>query len=328
MISKVIAMYKLGGFMLIILKSIDILFQLDLSTRYLYKIARNLDEKDYLGFLVSYYKYYTGEILDLKNPQTFNQKIQWLKLFDRNKLKTVLADKYLVRDWIKEKLGSEYLVPLLGVYDSINEIKYEKLPNQFVIKANHGSGMNIIIKDKTIINIKNITLQFNKWLKQNHAFLFGLELQYKDIKPKIIIEEYIEQLDKNLLDYKIHCFNGEPRIIQVIGNRDYSSHSAEEAFFDTNWKPKELMYRTYKQYTILPNKPVNLDEMLHVARIISKEFIYVRVDLYNINSKIIFGEMTFTPMSGFGKWLNPNDNLLVGKMIKLPISSNYCINTM
>ena len=250
-----------------------------------------------------WYTYTTGEELNLDNPVSFNEKINWMKLYDRNPVKTELADKLLVREYVKKCVGDRYVIPLLGVWDKFDDIDFEQLPKRFVLKCNHGSGWNLIVKDKEKLDIKDIRVKMNKWMDTNYAFVSGFELQYKDIQPKIIAEKYLENNDgKDLVDYKIHCFNGAPKIIQLIGERDLDNHCAKEAFFDVEWNPIRVMQHTYNMYDKCPEKPINLCEMLLVAADLSKNFNYVRVDLYDCDRKVYFGEMTFTPASGIGKW--------------------------
>ena len=291
-----------GGLKALALKVSDKLTGRDQFTRYYYHKLENVDPKEYPRLLKDWNKLHGQGDLDIDNPNSFNEKIQWIKLHDITPLMTKLADKYLVREWIIEKIGEQYLVPLLGVWDRFDEINFEELPDRFVLKCNHGSGMNLVVKDKKTFDRAEAKTKFDCWMATNFAFMKGFELQYKDIPRKIIAEEYIEQMDKDMLDFKIHCFRGEPKIIQVIGSRDQARHTAKEGFFDLSWNPVDLMYHTYDSYETLPEKPDNLDEMLRIARELSEEFRYVRVDIYDISGKILFGEMTFTPASGYGKW--------------------------
>lgn len=288
-----------------------IIYKISHSSRY---YIRMLDERDKRYCSMSLeeikrvvseqYEQMMKESIDWDAPKTFNQKIQWLKIYDTTPEKTRLADKYLVREWVEEKIGQEYLVPLLGVWESAEEIDFEMLPERFCLKANHGSGMNYVVYSKSSLteSEKNrIRKIANVWM--NIPFYAKmLEFQYRDIPRRIIAEQYIEEMDGNLLDYKIHCFNGVPRIIQVIGDRCLAEHTAKEAYFDTEWNRNDLMYNTYEQYEQSPEKPKNLDEMLRIAQVLSRDFIYVRVDLYDIDGKIKFGEMTFTPAAGYGTW--------------------------
>lgn len=251
---------------------------------------------------------------DTANPQTFNGKIQWLKIHDNIPEKTMLSDKYAVREWIKEKIGEEYLIPLIGSWDKVEDVEFELLPDQFVFKSNTGSGRNYVVKDKKQCNWNKIKPILKRWQKYSFGW-DGLELQYVNIPRKILAEKYIEQIDGNLYDYKIHCFHGEPRLIQVIGDRDLTTHTGKEAFYDTDWKRNDLMYHTYNQYETDIPCPDNLAEMLNIAKILSSDFIYVRVDLYDINGKIKFGEMTFTPANGIGNWGGKLSNNIVGSWI-------------
>lgn len=269
------------------------------------KYIKGLNQIQIADELTYMYKRATGDDLDLEHPADFNQKIQWLKLHDTTPLKTRLADKYLVRDWIIEEIGEQYLVPLLGVWDNADEIDFDKLPNQFCLKANHGSGMNYVVKDKSKLtekDIKKLRKMMNVWMQRPFGITTGLELQYLDIPRKIIAEKYIEQNDGNLLDYKIHCFNGEPKIIQIIGDRDLEHHTGKEIFLDMNWQRGDLMYHTYGSYEKVPEKPKQYEELIRIAKTLSKDFRYVRVDLYIVHDHVLFGEMTFTPASGFTEW--------------------------
>ena len=301
--NKLNCLYKLGGIRLVMYKLIDIVLHTSYKDEHLYEICKNTNPSDYEKTLKIYYKMKTGAELDLNNPLTFNEKIQWMKLHDTTEKKTMLVDKYLVRKWVASEIGEHYLIKNLGVWERFDDIDFSILPNQFALKCNHGSGWNIVVKDKKSFDFKEAKRKFDKWMSMNFAFVDGFELQYKDVKPLIIAEEYIEELNGNLLDYKIHVFNGTPRIVQVIGDRIIETHSAKEAFFDTEWTPvSDIMYHTYDSYTLLPEKPTNLKEMLNIASILGRDFKYVRVDFYNIADHLLFGEMTFTPMSGFGKW--------------------------
>lgn len=267
--------------------------------------------------LIKWYYKQTGETLNLDNSENFNQKIQWLKLYDNTPIKTILSDKYLVRDWIKNQIGQDYLISIYGVWNDVDKIPFDDLPLKFVLKANHGSGMNYVVTDKTKEDYNKLRKMAKKWLKTPYD-MSSMEQQYYAIPRKIIAEEYIEQADGNLLDYKIHCFKGIPRIIQVIGDRDLIHHSAKEAYLDVNWTRNNNMYNTYAQYDKIPERPECLEQMLSIASKLSSEFEYVRVDLYVLDNKIKFGEMTFTPAAGIGKWGYLFENRLVGSWITLP----------
>ena len=255
--------------------------------------------------------------LDLENPQTFNEKIQWLKLYDSTPIKTRLADKYLVRDWVKEKIGGEYLIPLLGVYDKFEDINFKKLPNQFVIKCNHGCGYNIIVKDKSQLDLEEVKAKLDKWMNENFAFHVGYELQYRDIEPKIIIEKFIENEGTNdLYDYKFWCFKGKVKYIQFLSERNLDG--LKMAFYDTKWNKQNFVY-DHPLDTKTIEKPDNLDLMISLAENLAKNFNYARVDLYRLNNgKIYFGEMTFTSASGTCGWSDAKINKYLGSLIELP----------
>lgn len=282
---------------------------------YVLSFERNKCEKDFSEILKKWYKKRTGKNLNIDNPKTFNEKIQWLKIYDNTPVKAKLADKYLVRDWVKDKIGDEYLIPLLGVWDKFDEIDFNKLPEQFVLKANHGSHWNIIVKDKSKFNIKKAKKIFDKWMKRNYAFKAGLEMQYNDIKPKIIAEKYMEDSHGELNDYKILCFNGKPKFVWVDCGRYSNEHTKN--IYDLNWnlQPFTMTYPVSKQN--IP-KPLHLDKMLELSEKLCHDFAFVRVDFYNVDGKIYFGEMTFTSMSGVDKFSPEGYDLELGEMLKLP----------
>lgn len=262
-----------------------------------------------------WYKDNTGEELDFKNPQTYNEKIQWMKVYDTTPLKTRLADKYLVREWVKEKIGEEYLIPNLGVWDSFDEINFDELPNQFVLKCNHGAGYNIIVKDKSQLDIKVARKKINKWLQEDFAFKNGFEMQYSAIPRKIIAEKYIENFDNDLYDYKVWCFNGNAHYIQFLSERN--TDGLKMAFYDREWNKQNFVYN-YPIDIKEIKRPQNLELLLALAEKLAEGFSHVRVDFYITNEgRIYFGEMTFTSYSGVSHWEPQSTNLMLGQMIKL-----------
>lgn len=280
--------------------------------------AKNMDSKDLPKLLKNWYKRRTGRDLPLENPKSFNEKIQWLKLYDNSPLKTQLADKYLVRNWIEKNLGEEYLIPLLGVWDNFDDIDFDKLPDKFVLKANHGCAWNIIVKDKAKFDKKKAKKKFDKWMKRNYALKAGFEMQYMDIPPKIVAEAFIQDKNGELNDYKVLCFNGEPKFIWIDQGR-YSDRT--ENIYDTDWnlQPFLLTYENSKE-EVPP--PENLKTMIDFARKLSKDFALVRVDFYNVDGKIYFGEMTFTSASGVDVFKPADYDLKLGEMLKLPSESS------
>lgn len=281
---------------------------------YVLSLERNRNEKDFPKILKQWYKKRTGKNLNLESPKTFNEKIQWLKLYDNSPLKTKLADKYLVREWIEEQIGSEYLIPLLGAWNNFDEIDFDKLPEKFVLKANHGSHWNIIVKDKSKLDKSKAKKKFDKWMARDYAFKAGLELQYRGIKPKIIAEKFIEDTNGELNDYKIMCFNGEPKFVWVDCGR-YSNHTKNIYDLDWNLQPFKMTYPISKTPIA---RPENLDKMIELAKILCKDFAFVRVDFYNVDGKIYFGEMTFTSMSGTDKFEPEKYDLELGNILTLP----------
>jgi len=248
---------------------------------------------------------------------TYNQKLQWTKIFNTSPLRTLLVDKYLVRKWIESKIGVKYLNNLLGVFKNFDEINFNILPNKFVIKCNHGSGMNKIIKDKKDINITELRNFFNIQMKTNYG-LINYELQYVNVSRKIIIEEYMENKNGSLNDYRIFCFNGKPHYIIV----DSGSHSRglhrKMSLYDTNWNFINITQNNIKIHNPPLPKPKNLKEILQIATILSQGFNHVRVDLYILDNKEIkFGEMTFQHAAGYGIWSDENFNKHLGDLLEL-----------
>lgn len=280
-----------------------------------YKRYLAMDASKYPHELKKWYKRETGKTLDLDNPRTYNEKIQWLKLYDSTPVKTMLADKYLVRDWVKETIGEEYLIPLLGVWDRAEDIDFESLPDQFVLKTNHGSGWNIIVCNKSDLCIPEIRKKLNDWLHTNYAFCFGLELHYKDISPRIVAEQYINA-GKTPPDYKFLCFNGKVKYIWVDTGR-FTDHKRD--IFNTDWSLLPFSIE-YPNTHLVIERPQNLEKMISLAEQLSADFVHVRVDFYDLNDKIYFGEMTFTPLSGAGLILPQAFDRLMGDLMELPIS--------
>ena len=229
---------------------------------------------------------------------------------------TKCADKYLVREYIKETIGEEYLIPLIGVWDKVEDIDFDNLPNQFVLKVNWGSGQNIIVKDKSQLNIEEAKNQLRYWmLPTSNHYYYSYEWAYKNIKPKIICEKYIEQTDGNLFDYKIFCFNGEPKYIQVDIDR-YANHT--RAIYDIKWNKTQKSYLDAKMHTEEIPKPNNLDELLNISKKISINFIALRTDFYIINNKILIGELTFYHQNGICNFNNIDLDLEYGNNIIIP----------
>ena len=266
-------------------------------------------------FLKIVFKNMVGYPLNLKNPSTFNEKLQWLKLHDRKTVYQIYVDKYQVKKYITEQIGEEYLIPLLGVWDNFDDIDFDALPDSFVLKANHGSGWNVIVQDKAFFDREAAKQNFAHWMKTNFALRAGFEFHYADIVPKIICEEYLENDGGNLRDYKIFCFNGTPVSILYIHER---FPKLKGAFFDLQWNKLPYIYNMEITDCII-EKPDNLDLMISLANRLAGPFAHVRIDFYVLNnSDLKFGEMTFTSNSGICKWDPVEQDLLYGNMLTLP----------
>lgn len=284
-----------------------------------YEYWRKLPQKKYEEELKKWYFELKGVELDLDNPKTFNEKIQWLKLYDSTPMKTKLADKYLVREWVKETVGEKYLVKLLGVWDRFDDIDFTTLPDRFVLKANHASGWNIIVRDKASFNYIDAKKKFDLWMSRVYGYE-GLELHYTNIPRKIIAEEYIAGLDGDIFDYRFFCFNGEPKFLWVDVKSGTPYH--ERNIYDVDWNLLDYKVN-YGNISDDVSKPENYSEMLDMARIMCKGFSFVRIDLYNIDGRIYFGEMTFTPQSGKCRWDDESQNEYYGSLIQLPKKSPF-----
>ena len=287
------------------------------SPRYAWLYAMRFDglSDDEIEYLISrQFKSVMGYWPNLKNPKTLNEKIQWLKIHIRDPLMTTCADKVLAREYVASNIGEHYLVPGLGVYENPNEIKVEELPTRFVLKVNWGSGQNIICKDKNTFDFRLAKKQLLKWMQPsaNHYYDF-LEWCYKDIEPKILAEQYIEQLDGYLVDYKFHVFNGKPVLLQFIDR--WESHR-ETIYTIDDWKPTGLHF-TYDLLDRDFQFTENIKTMIGLCEKLAKPFPYVRVDFYETCNRILFGELTFYP--GNGELSMPDEwNNRLGNMLELP----------
>ncbi|MFA7444334.1 MAG: ATP-grasp fold amidoligase family protein [Flavobacteriaceae bacterium] len=263
-----------------------------------------------------YYEYYTGKKLDLKNPVDFNQKIQWLKVYYRLPLLTQLVDKYSVRSYVKEKVGEKYLNELYAVSDNVWELKFKDLPKKFVIKGVHGCHFNLIVKDKSKLNKLKSRWLFFKWLHKNQYYRGGMEWAYKNVKPRLIAEKFLEETDKDVInDYKFFCFGGEPKFIEI--DIDRGCNSQQRAFYDLQWN-KLPFSKGLKPFEGEVQKPDTLQEMTEVVLKLAEGFPFVRVDLYSINNRVLFGEMTFYPADGRTDFYPEKYNEIFGSYITLP----------
>ncbi len=259
----------------------------------------------------------TGRILNLDKPETLNEKICYLKLYDRRPVFKIIADKIAVRNYVKEKTKNEnLLVKLLGVYNKFSEIDFSILPDKFAIKANHGSGYNFICKNKPELNLQELERKVNSWLSEDFSYV-ALEPHYAGIERKILIEEYLENNDTGLDDYKIYCFNGKPSVILYIRGRYQKKQCA---FFDISWNRLSYKNEGFEMITEEIPKPQKLSELLKYSEQLSKEFVIARVDFYVLNDGTIkFGEITLTPAAGYSK-INYEADLEMGRMVDIPLN--------
>lgn len=266
-------------------------------------------------YLKRKFKACMGKELNLENPQTFNEKLQWLKLYDRKPEYTMMVDKVKVRDYIAETIGEEYLIPLLGVWEDPEDIDFDALPNQFVLKCNHNSGLGMCIcKDKTQLDIPKVKRELKKGLAQDY-YLTGREWPYKDVPRRIIAEKYmVDESGTELKDYKVMCFGGEPKLIQIHRGR-FGSHTQD--FYDANWNKLDIEQGCVQSDIVL-EAPSFLDKMLELSAALSKNMIQLRVDWYYVEGSLYFGESTFFDGSGFEKFTQEEWDNTLGSWIELP----------
>lgn len=275
-----------------------------------YNLFNFIPDKLYLKIL---YRLELGLKLNLKNPKGYNEKLQWIKLFDRKEEYKTYVDKYEVRKYVESKIGKKYLIPLIGKYNSVEEIDWDELPNKFVLKCTHGSGSNIICFDKHNLNLQISKKLLNKWMKKNWYY-FGREWPYKNLRPRIICEQFMGRDNSVPEDYKIMCFDGEPKLIQVHRGR-YGEYTQD--FYDLNWNRMPFNNVGYQNSKIEYDKPEKLDEMIEIAKKLSEGLREIRIDLYCVDNEIYFGEMTFFDASGLALFEPYEYEEIIGSWIKI-----------
>lgn len=283
----------------------------------LHRLANQFSDEKFLRI-----KYFIihGKRLNLDTPNTFSEKLQWLKLYNRNPLYTILVDKVKVKDWVSQKIGSQYIIPTIAVYEKAEDINFESLPEKFVIKCNHNSGKGMYIcKDRTNLNEGKIRKNLRAGLKQDY-FITSREWPYKDVPRRILVEQFMENgADSDLADYKFFCFNGEPKYCQVIKDR-----TTDETidFFDMNWIHQPFIGLTpgVKHSTVEIPRPKKFELMKEIVAILAKDLPFSRIDLYDVNGEIFFGEVTFFPASGSGVFSPKIWNEKIGDLLELPSS--------
>ncbi len=281
-----------------------------------------LPDKTYLQIL---YFLKVGKVLHLSNPKTFTEKLQWLKLYDRKPEYTMMVDKLAVKEYVNSIIGKEYIIPTLGVWDRPEDIDWDSLPEKFVLKTTHGGGSVgvVICRGKSTLNHKSAIRKLKKSLSQD-VYVEHREWPYKNVRKQIIAEMLLEESGtdaEDLIDYKFFCFNGEPQYCQVIKDR----HTKETIdFFDMQWRHLDFigLNPTAEPATICPERPIGYEKMKQVARTLSKDFPFVRVDLYEVNKKVYFSEITLYPKSGMGVFKPEKYDDILGGMIQLPSKTN------
>lgn len=271
---------------------------------------KNMSDKE---FLEKKFKYMLGYDLNLENPTTFNEKLQWLKLYDRCPEYTTMVDKFAVKKYMADKIGEQYIIPTLGVWDKFDDIDFDKLPKQFVLKCTHDSGGLVIVKDKQQFDKAAANKKLEKCLKRNY-YWSGREWPYKNVSPKIIAEQYLQDSKTSQLnDYKFLCFEGRPEIIEIHQNRYTNKYTQD--FYDINWRPVPISQGEKFGNGIF--KPQTFELMLKFSASLSEGFHHLRIDWYEVNGKLYFGELTFYDGSGFVPFDKIEYDEYLGSLIKL-----------
>lgn len=286
-----------------------------LYTAILMRIAPLVPDKLYLKWL---YRVQMGERLNLDNPQTFNEKLQWLKLYNRKPEYTKMVDKYEAKKYVASLIGEEYIIPTLGVWDSFNDIDFEKLPNQFVLKTTHGGGGGgvFVCKNKADLNILECRRIIESSMKTHRIYRRFREWTYKNVTPRIIAEEYVTNGGNYINDYKFFCFDGEPKAMLVASGRYVEPETCFDYYdMEFNHLPFEQGGPNYYKHI---EKPLLFEEMKEVAAKLSRNLVHARIDLYEVNGMVKFGEITFFDSSGFAEFKPKEWNYTFGKWIKLP----------
>lgn len=271
-------------------------------------------------YLKKEFKVRMGKELNLNNPQTFNEKIQWLKLYDRHPEYTMMVDKYAAKQYVASKIGDEYIIPTLGVWTKFDDIDFDKLPNKFVLKCTHDSGGLVICKDKSTLDIAAAKRKIEHCLKRKYYYIHR-EWPYKNVPPRIIAEKYMTDnvntsTNETLKDYKFYCFDGKVRFLMINSDRNFKT-STKADYFDRDFNWLDFTWG-YEHANVRPVKPDCFDEMIAISEKLSKGLPHVRVDLYECNGQIYFGELTFYDGSGFDKIEPIEWDYKIGKMLKLP----------
>lgn len=267
------------------------------------------------AYIQMYYFAHFKKFCNLKNPKTYNEKLNWLKLHDKNPIYTRIVDKFEAKEYVKDIIGDQYIIPTLGVWDNFDDIDFDELPQQFVLKCTHDSEGLVIVKDKDKLDKEMAKNKIESALKQNF-FYIGREWPYKNVKPRIIAEKYMEDhIDGELRDYKFFCFDGEPKAMFVASDR--ASDNVKFDYFDLNFNHLDIKQK-YPHAEQPLRKPVTFEKMIELSKVLSKGFPHVRVDFYEVDGQLYFGELTFYHFSGFMPFEPDKWDKIFGDWIKLP----------
>jgi hypothetical protein len=274
-------------------------------------------------YLQLFYRWRFGTWANLRRPATLNEKLHWKKLHGHRPFHTTITDKYAAREWVARRIGESFLIPLVAVFDRVQDLDLARLPEACVIKVTHGSDQNVILRDKRTVSEKELKVLLRQWLKQNMYYL-SREPQYRQIKPRLIVEELITDADGQIpMDFKFHCFHGRVEVIQVDIDR-FSRHRRN--FYDVDWQLLPFTWSAWdKTGPLWPNgraveRPALLREMIALAETLAREFDYIRVDLYHCNRKIYFGELTLHHGGGWERFDPPSYDLFFGNKLHLGTS--------
>lgn len=284
----------------------------------LYRVGGCLPDKLYLQWI---YYLETGNHINWKNPRRYNEKLQWIKLYDHNPLYTTLVDKYEVKKFVAANIGEQYVTPCLGVWNKAEEIEWEKLPNRFVLKTTHDGGNNgvFIVRDKSLIDRRKLFKKINHSLHRD-TFVLGREWPYKDVQRSVFAEEYLEGADGDLRDYKFFCFGGDVKYLYVATERQ-SGGGVKFNYFDADFNALDL-WQSHPRSEKPIEKPALFEEMKALAARLSNGLPEVRVDLYEVNGRIYFGEYTFFSLGGFASFHPDKWDFIFGANIQLPAKNN------
>ncbi len=284
---------------------------------FIIKLARkNIIKLSDKKFLDICFRYYLHKKIDWNNPKTYNEKLQWLKIYDRKDIYTKMVDKYDAKKYVANIIGDEYIIPTIGIYNKFDDIDFEKLPNKFVMKCTHDSGGLVICKDKKYFNKKQAKKKLEKCLKINYYNCWR-EWPYKNVKPRIIVEKYMENKDTDgLNDYKFFCFDGKVKLLFIATDRINEHDETKFDFYDENFNHLPIK-NGHPNAKTPPKKPKNFEKMKELAEILSKGIPHLRVDFYEINGKIYFGELTFSHWAGMVPFEPEKYDMLLGTWIDL-----------